>query len=106
MEWVTIAQQQAAPTDILISFAPIFIIAVIFYLLIFMPMRKRQKKVEAMIGALRNGDKVITSSGIYGIIAGVKEKTLILKVADQVKIEVAKSAVSGLQAPDDPSTGS
>ena len=82
------------------------IIGVIFYLLIFMPMRKRQKKLEAMIGALRNGDKVITSSGIYGIVAGVKDKTLILKVADQVKIEVAKSAVSGLQAPDDPSTGS
>lgn len=85
----------------LIQFAPILIIAVVFYLLIFMPMRKRQKKVEAMIGALRNGDKVITNSGIYGVVAGVKEKTLILKIADQVKIEIAKNAVSGLQAPDD-----
>jgi len=85
----------------LIQFAPILIIGVVFYLLIFMPMRKRQKKVEAMIGALRNGDKVITNSGIYGVIAGVKEKTLILKIADQVKIEIAKNAVSGLQAPDD-----
>jgi preprotein translocase subunit YajC len=85
----------------LIQFAPIVIIGVIFYLLIFMPMRKRQKKVEAMIGALRNGDKVITNSGIYGVVAGVKEKTLILKIADQVKIEIAKNAVSGLQAPDD-----
>ena len=106
MEWVTIAQQQAAPLDILISFAPVLIIGVIFYLLIFMPMRKRQKKLEAMIRELRNGDKVITSSGIYGIVAGVKEKTLILKVADQVKIEIAKSAVSGLQSPDEPQTGS
>jgi preprotein translocase subunit YajC len=87
--------------NLFIQFAPIIIIGAIFYLLIFMPMRKRQKKLEAMIGALRNGDKVITSSGIYGVVAGVKEKTLILKIADQVKIEVAKSAVSGLQGPED-----
>ena len=54
-----------------------------------------------MIAALKNGDKVITSSGIYGVIAGVKDKTFILKIADQVKIEVAKNAVAGLQGPDE-----
>ena len=81
--------------------APILIIGVIFYLLIFMPMRKRQKKLETMITELRNGDKVITNSGIYGIVAGVKEKTLILKISDQVKIEIAKNAIAGLQAPDE-----
>jgi preprotein translocase subunit YajC len=101
MQPPTLAQGLAGSGDMLIQFAPILIIGVIFYLLIFMPMRKRQKKLEAMIGALRNGDKVITSSGIYGVIAGVKDKTLILKIADQVKIEVAKSAIAGLQAPED-----
>ena len=101
MQLPTLAQGQAGSADMLIQFAPILIIGVIFYLLIFMPMRKRQKKLEAMIGALRNGDKVITNSGIYGVVAGVKEKTLILKIADQVKIEIAKNAVAGLQAPDD-----
>jgi len=85
----------------LIQFAPIIIIGVIFYLLIFMPMRKRQKKVDMVINALKNGDRVITSSGIYGTVAGVKEKTFILKIADQVKIEVAKNAVSGLQSPEE-----
>jgi preprotein translocase subunit YajC len=88
---------QAAIPDVLVQFAPILIIGAIFYLLIFMPMRKRQKKVDAMIAALRNNDRVITSSGIYGTIAGVKEKTFILKIADQVKIEISKSAVSGIQ---------
>jgi preprotein translocase subunit YajC len=88
------------------QFAPILIIGVIFYLLIFMPMRKRQKKVETMIGALRNGDKVITNSGIYGVVAGVKDKTLILKVSDQVKIEIAKNAIAGLQAPEDTASSS
>ncbi len=104
MQFATIAQQQ--PTDVLISFAPVVIIGVIFYLLIFMPMRKRQKKLETMIGALRNGDRVITNSGIYGVVAGVKDKTLILKIADQVKIEIAKNAVAGLQAPEDSSSSS
>jgi preprotein translocase subunit YajC len=97
--------QQAGPQDLLLQFAPIIIIGVIFYVLIFLPMRKRQKKVEAMISALNNGDAVITSSGIYGVIAGVKEKTFILKIADQVKIEIAKSAVSGLQGGPDLSSG-
>jgi preprotein translocase subunit YajC len=85
----------------LISLAPILIVGVIFYLLIFMPMKKRQKKVEAMIVALKKDDKVITSSGIYGVIAAVKDKTFILKIADQVKIEVAKNSVVGLQGPEE-----
>ena len=100
----TILAQQAGAPDMmsnLIQFAPIIIIGVIFYLLIFMPMRKRQKKLDLMINALKNGDRVITSSGIYGTVAGVKDKTFILKIADQVKIEVAKNAVAGLQSPED-----
>ena len=92
---------QAATPDVFIQFAPILIIGIIFYLLIFMPMRKKQKKLELMIGALRNGDKVITSSGIYGTVAGVKERTLILKIADQVKIEISKNAIAGLQSPEE-----
>jgi len=73
------------------------VIGVIFYLLVFMPMKKRQKKLEALIVALQNGDKVITNSGIYGVIAGVKEKTFILKISEQVKIEVSKNAIAGPQ---------
>ncbi len=105
MHQATLAQQADTAT-IFMQFAPILLIGVIFYLLIFMPMRKRQKKLETMIGALRNGDKVITNSGIYGVVAGVKDKTLILKISDQVKIEIAKNAVAGLQAPEDTSSSS
>jgi preprotein translocase subunit YajC len=89
--------QAAGPDSMLLQFAPILIIGAIFYLLIFMPMRKRQKKVDTMIAALRNNDRVITSSGIYGTIAGVKDKTFILKIADQVKIEISKNAIAGIQ---------
>ena len=103
MDRPMVLAQQAGTPDFLIQLAPILVIGVIFYLLIFMPMRKRQKKLEAMIAALKNGDRVITSSGIYATVAGVKEGTFILKIADQVKIEVSKSAVAGLQAPEESS---
>ena len=97
MKHSVVLSLQAGAPDMLVQFAPIIIIGAIFYLLIFMPMRKKQKKLDMMIAALKNGDKVITSSGIYGVVAGVKDKTFILKIADQVKIEVAKNAVAGLQ---------
>ncbi|MDR0310243.1 MAG: preprotein translocase subunit YajC [Acidobacteriota bacterium] len=97
--------QAAAPQSTLMTFAPILIVGVIFYLLIFMPMRKRQKKEEEMRTALRPGDRVITSSGIYGVVAGVKEKTFIIKVADQVKIEIAKNAIAGVQGPEETGSG-
>jgi preprotein translocase subunit YajC len=92
---------QAAFPQQLNAFALPLILVVFLYFLVFRPMNKRQKKVEQMIAALKNGDRVITSSGIYGVVAGVKDKTFILKIADQVKIEVAKNAITGLQGPEE-----
>jgi len=97
--------QAATPPSALVQFAPILVIGLIFYFLIFMPMRKRQKKEEQMRTALKSGDRVITSSGIYGVVAGVKEKTFIIKVADQVKIEISKNAIAGIQGPDESGSG-
>ena len=94
---------QGGATSALINIAPIIIIGIIFYVLIFLPMRKRQKKVETMIAALKNNDKVVTTSGIYGTIVGVRERTFILKIADQTKIEILKSAVASPQG-EDPQT--
>jgi preprotein translocase subunit YajC len=101
MEPSILILQSASSSDVFLNLAPILLVGVIFYLLIFMPMRKRQKKVELMISKLKNGDKVITSSGIYGVVAGVKDKTFVLKIADQVKIEVTKNAIAGLQGPEE-----
>ena len=97
------ALAQAAVPDTVVQMAPLLIIGVIFYLLIFRPMRTKQKKLDAMITALKNGDKVITNSGIYGVVSGIKDNTLILKIADQVKIEIAKNAIAGLQSAQEPS---
>jgi preprotein translocase subunit YajC len=102
MARLILAQQGPPGLPEWVGLAPILIIGVIFYLLIFMPMRKRQKKLDLMIAELKNGDKVITNSGIYGVVAGLEEKTLILRVADQVKIKVARSAIAGLQTPEEP----
>jgi preprotein translocase subunit YajC len=91
-----LAEQQSDP--ILGMLVPMVLIAGIFYFLIFRPMRKRQKQTDAMISNLQNGDKVITTGGVYGTIAGLKDKTVLVKIADNVKIEVAKNAIAGMQA--------
>lgn len=67
---------------------------VIMYFVLIRPQRKRQKDLELKIGALKSGDKIITSGGIHGIVTRVKERTLTVKVADNVKLEVEKSSVS------------
>ena len=83
--------------EFLTQLVPFALILGIFYFVILAPMRKRQKDQESLITNLKNGDRVITSGGIYGTIAGIKDHTIVLKIADNVKIEVGKSAVAGLQ---------
>ena len=72
----------------------ILIIFSIFYFIVFRPMRKGQREVEQMRAELKNGDRVVTSGGIYGTVVGVSDEVVQLRVADQVKIQVAKSAVA------------
>jgi preprotein translocase subunit YajC len=74
----------------------ILIIFGIFYFIVFRPMRKGQREVEKMRAELKNGDRIVTSGGIYGTVVGVSEESIQLRVADQVKIQVAKSAVARL----------
>jgi len=77
------------------SFIPFICIGIIFYFLIIRPQSKRQKELQALVSSLKTGDKVITTGGIHGIIANVKEgNTLSLKIADNVKIEIDKSAIA------------
>jgi preprotein translocase subunit YajC len=76
---------------------PIVLIMVIFYVLLILPAQKRQKKVTHMLSELKNGDKVITTGGVYGTIVGIEDDAIQLRIADQVKIKVLRSAVGGLQ---------
>ena len=81
----------------LMAFLPLVIIMGIFYVLLILPAQRRQKKTQEMINALKNGDKVITNGGILGTIVGIEGDTIQLRIADQVKIKVLRSAVTGLQ---------
>jgi len=79
-------------------FLPLIVIMVIFYFLMIMPQQRRQKKVAQMLANLKNGDKVITNGGIYGTIVGLEDDAIQLRIAEQVKIKVSRSAIAGLQA--------
>jgi preprotein translocase subunit YajC len=93
---LTIAQATGQPG--LMNFLPLVLIFGIFYFLLIAPMRKRQKALQAMIAALKKGDKVITNGGIYGEVHALEDETLILKVADNVRLKVARSAIANLEA--------
>jgi|SRR5436190_1531833 preprotein translocase subunit YajC len=73
------------------------IILGIFYLIVIMPMKKRQQKVADFLAALKEGDKVVTSGGIYGTITRVGEQALQLQVAERVRIDVSRNAIVGYQ---------
>ena len=76
---------------------PWILIIVVFYLLLIRPQQKRQKEHKTMLENLRKGDRVVTNSGMFGTIVGFNEKEniVVLKIADDVKIELLKSSVAG-----------
>ena len=76
------------------GFLPLILIFVIFYFLIILPQRKQQKKHQEMIQGLQKNDEVVTSGGIHGVIVNVKERTFVLRVDDNVRIEVDKASIS------------
>jgi preprotein translocase subunit YajC len=69
----------------------------IFYFVLVLPMRKRQQKVQAFLQALKVGDRVVTSGGIYGSITKVNEQSIQLQIANNVRVEVSRAAVVGYQ---------
>jgi preprotein translocase subunit YajC len=81
----------------LVSFMPLIIIFVIFYFLLIRPQQKKQQHHKDMLGNLKRGERVITTGGIYGTIEGLTDTTVQLKIANQVKVKVSRSAIAGLQ---------
>jgi len=72
------------------------ILGVMFYFLLIRPQQKQRKDQENMIKNVKSGDRILTTGGIYGIVTNVKDKSLMLKIADNVKIEIAKSAIGSV----------
>jgi preprotein translocase subunit YajC len=79
---------------------PILGMLVIFYFLLIRPQQKRQKEMQKMLAGVKKGDRVVTASGMYGVVVGVKDDVVVLKIADNVKVEMLKSAISAITAHD------
>ncbi len=68
----------------------------IFYFLLIRPQQKRQKEMQKMVNALKKGDRVVTASGLYGSVAGLRDDIVVLEIADGIKVEMMKNAITGV----------
>ena len=77
-------------------FVPLIFIFIIMYFVMIRPQKKRQQQQQSLVASLKSGDRVVTNAGIHGLISNVKETTVLVKVADNVKIEIDKSAITNV----------
>lgn len=91
----------AAPTDQAVSpwvqLVPFALVLAIFYFVILLPMKRRQKKVQEFLAALKVGDRVVTSGGIYGSVAKISDQSIQLQIAPNVRVDVSRAAIVGYQ---------
>ncbi|MDR3334419.1 MAG: preprotein translocase subunit YajC [Treponema sp.] len=85
------------PASLVSTFVPLILIFGIFYFLIIRPQNKKQKDTQRMLESLKKGDKVVTIGGVHGVIQGVKDGSVIVKVDDFTKIEFNRSAIAGVE---------
>jgi preprotein translocase subunit YajC len=81
----------------LFAVLPMLFVFMIFYFLVIRPQQTQQKKHAAAVKQLKKGDQVVTNGGVHGLIAGIKDDVFILKIADNVKIDVSKTAISTIK---------
>src|SRR5437867_11256037 len=81
----------------LIQVLPIAAIFLVFYFLVIGPANKQKRKTQDMLSSLKKGDRVVTSGGIYGTVQSVEPEVVYLKISDNVKVKVARSAITGVQ---------
>jgi len=91
----------AARPNMLGALLPFVLVFVIFYLLIIMPQRKKQKQHLALVDALKPGDRIITTAGIFGTVMGVQKDMIELKISSNTNIKITKSAVGVIRGPND-----
>jgi preprotein translocase subunit YajC len=84
-----------ALTQFLLLFAPLFLI---WYFLVILPQQRNRKKTQAMLSNLKTGDRVMTTGGIYGLITGFRGDIVQVQIASQVKVDVARTAITGVQS--------
>jgi preprotein translocase subunit YajC len=89
--------QPGAQGNIWVQLFPFALMLLIFYVIVLMPMRKRQKKVQEFQASLKVGDKVITTGGIFGVVTKIADASVQIQIADRVRIEVSRAAIAGYQ---------
>jgi preprotein translocase subunit YajC len=93
-----------APADTNVSawvqFLPFVLVLGIFYFVILLPMKRRQKKVQQFLDALKVGDRIVTTSGIFGTITKISDRAVKVQIADKVQIELSRAAIAGYQGQD------
>jgi preprotein translocase subunit YajC len=92
-----IAQASQGESHPLIGMLPMVVIFVIFYFVLILPQRNKQKKIEAMVAALKPGDRIIVNPGIFGTVVALEGHAVQVRIDDKTKIKVLRSAVAGLQ---------
>jgi len=85
---------------------PFVLIFAVFYFIVILPAKRQQRQKDAMIAALKKGDHIVTTGGVYGSVASVEDTSLLIKVAENVKIRVAKSAIAGKAGGEESPSGS
>jgi preprotein translocase subunit YajC len=93
IDLILFAQGAPAAPNPLVQFLPLVFIFVIFYFLLIRPQQKRQKEHQKLVASIESGDQIVTNAGIHGTITNVKDKTVLVRVADNVKIEFDRSAI-------------
>ena len=88
--------QSAGTSAAIVQFLPIIAIGLVFYFLVIAPANKQRKKTQEMLSSLKKGDRVMTTGGIYGTIQGVEAEVVYLKIAENIKVKVARSAITGV----------
>jgi preprotein translocase subunit YajC len=92
-----IALLQAGGTGaFLVQILPIAAIFLVFYFIVIAPASKQRRKTQEMLSALKKGDRVVTQGGIYGTVQGVEAEVVYLKIAENVKVKVSRSAITGI----------
>ena len=84
-------------SPLLIQLVPFFVIFLIFYMLLIRPQAKQRREHQAMLSALKKGDEVLTQGGIFGVVVGTKDDVVVLKIAEDTKIEVLKQSITGMR---------
>ena len=80
-----------------VQLIPIALVFAIFYFIILLPTKRKQKKLQEFLDSLKVGDRIVTTGGIYGSVTKLNEQSVQIQIADKVRIEVARSAIGGYQ---------